>query len=168
MQICVQTHFGREQRASADTNTDTQLNKQTRTVTHADTHKGVTLISHCVCLLALFHPSHHDSQSLRITATSASTEKSMVKHINKNTIKPIEWKATSGPLKRCFPPAEGADELLSLGGGREEGGVMFPLLVLHHSPHSLKCKRDCREIFLYVHWQHFGSMVTSLSQIIFV
>lgn len=164
MQICVQTHFGREQRASADTNTDTQLNKQT----HADTHKGVKLISHCVCLLALFHPSHHDSQSLRITATSASTEKSMVKHINKNTIKPIESKATSGPLKWCFPPAEGADELLSLGGGREEGGVMFPLLVLHHSPHSLKCKRDCREIFLYVHWQCFGSMVTSLSQIIFV
>lgn len=71
----------------------------TCTVTHADTHKGVTLISHCACLLALFHPSHHDSQSLRITATSASTEKSMVKHINKNTIKPIEWKATSGPLK---------------------------------------------------------------------
>lgn len=82
----------------------------TCTVTHADTHKGVTLISHCVCLLALFHPSHHDSQSLRITATSASTEKSMLKYINKNTIKPIEWKATSGPLKWCFPPAEGADE----------------------------------------------------------
>lgn len=35
-------------------------------------------------------------------------------------------------MERRLLPAEGADELPSVGGGREEGGLRFPLLVLHH------------------------------------
>ncbi len=87
-QICTQTHFD----GNASANTNTHLNKHTHNNSHTDTQRHVTLVLHCVCLLALFHPSLHDSQSLLIRAMSASTEKSMVKYINKNTIKAIEWK----------------------------------------------------------------------------
>lgn len=57
MQICVQTHFGREQRASADTNTDTQLNKQTHARWLTQTHTRVSHLSRIVfaCWLCSIH-----------------------------------------------------------------------------------------------------------------
>lgn len=107
-QICTQTPSIQMQLQNTHTNTDAHLNKQTHTMTHTDTHRHVTLVLHCVCLLALFHPSHHDSQSLLIRAMSASTEKSMAKYINKNTIKPIEWRGgNKWPAEVTLPASRG-------------------------------------------------------------
>lgn len=103
---------------------------------HADACRA--RLFHCVCSLALFHPSRHDSQSLRIRATSTSTEKSMVKYINKNTIKPIGWRGRQQVV--CGGDASSQQRVLmscsalALKGGF--GGVRFPLLVPHQSPHS--------------------------------
>lgn len=125
---------------------------------HADACRA--RLFHCVCSLALFHPSRHDSQSLRIRATSTSTEKSMVKYINKNTIKPIGWRGRQ--QVGCGGDASSQQRVLmscsalALKGGF--GGVRFPLLVPHQSPHSFRynvCTHDCREMCLFTFFFSF-------------
>lgn len=114
-QICTQAHFDRD--ASANTN---KTDIHTHTHCDSQTHKSVTLVLHCVCLLALFRPSHCDSQSLLIRATSASTGNSVVKCINEDTKRLSRGEATSGLLEWRLLPAEGADELPTQ--WRERGG----------------------------------------------
>lgn len=73
--------------------------KHTSKQTHTDsrrqhTHTHTQRVSHLSCIVFAYWlcSIHHTmtGQSLLIRATSAPTEKSMVKYINKNTIKAIE------------------------------------------------------------------------------
>ena len=83
----------------------TSENKHTPTHTDTHTHKSVTLVLHCVAywLCSIHHTM--TGQSLLIRATSASTEKSMVKYINKNTIKAIERRRGNKWPAGGTPPA---------------------------------------------------------------